>query len=80
MCVKGAGISGQTRVDVNLDGVSLWLMDAAKPYLMASESSLCTEVSDLDVSEALAGQVMTVDVDQAADGALDLDIFVYTSS
>lgn len=78
MCLKGIGSVGITRVDVNLDGVSLWLLGGVQPYLAASDTSVfCMHVSDLDVSEVAHGDVLTVDVDEVATGATDLDVIIH---
>jgi len=80
MCVKDTGTAGQTRIDLNLDGVSLWLLGSTKPHLMASETSrLCMEISNFDVSEIGAGGVLTLDIDEAATGVMDLDVFIHLS-
>lgn len=77
MCVKDNGSTGQTRVDVNLNGVSLWLLESSQPELRASEPDLCTSISTPDVSDVNEGDVLTIDIDAAATTAYDLDVFVY---
>lgn len=77
MCLKNYGSSGRTRVDVNLNGVSLWLLETMQPTIAVSDPSECIIVSGLTISEVASGQVMTLDIDEAAPGAIDLDVIVY---
>lgn len=74
--VKDRGSSGRTVVDVNVGGVSIWLLAASQPALYASSPSEYTIV-DPDTTMVSVGDLMTVDIDEAATGAVDIDITVH---
>jgi hypothetical protein len=76
--LKDKGDSGSTIIDVNLNGVSLWVLAASQPEMFASSPSEYVLVSNPDTDEVSPGDIVTIDIDQIAGGyPKDLDVIVF---
>lgn len=78
MRLKDKGDSGSTVIDVNVGGISIWVLAASQPEMAASSPSEYILVSNPDHDEVSPGDVVTIDIDQVAGGyPADLDVILY---
>jgi len=83
MHVKNTGTTGVTRAGLNIhrngDELALWVLESSQPSIYASDpSNFVVSTSAIDVAAVSEGDKLTLDIDSAADGAIDLDIIVGT--
>ena len=67
-----AGVSGQTVVDVKINGVSIFADPADRPKILASQGdNVCAEVTDVENAGCSRLDYITVDIVETESGPAD---------
>lgn len=70
------GSAGSTILDVNLNGSTIFTTQANRPEIAHDDTDGLVVSTTPDVTELSAQDVLTLDIDQVADGASDLHVVV----
>jgi hypothetical protein len=79
LTLKNKGSVGSTKVDVNNSrlGASLWVVAASQPEMFASNPSDYVLVSNPDNYQIQTGDILTLDIDSVATGAVDATVTIF---
>jgi len=77
---KENGSAGSTIVDVHKDGVTIFTNQANRPELAHDDPDNVAKSGVPDITTAVEGEVLSVDIDQIATGAGNLTVVIATSS
>ena len=73
---KDQGSTGSTIVDVNLNGTTIFTTQSGRPELAYDDADGVATSGTPDVVTLVAGDILTIDIDQIATGAESLSVLV----